>query len=152
MVLSMQRVLRSLAVLVPLVWAAACANPATPGSSSFSTPAEPPTDIESAREVWAAADVGAYALRIQTSCFCELQDYRTTVDGSGAVTGGAPEDYLPETVDDLHALIQDAYDRDAAQVEVTYDLIGVPVSVYIDSDANMIDEEIGYEVSFQDRP
>jgi hypothetical protein len=148
----MRNAIRGAAIVVLMTVAVACADAPSPVAAPSPTPLEPPTDLEGALTAWAAADVGSYSLRVKTSCFCMQQDYRIVVDDDGTVQEGAPEQYLPETVDDLHAILQEAYDADAAEVRVTFDAIGVPVSVYIDRAENMADEEIGYEVSFEDQP
>jgi hypothetical protein len=72
------------------------------------------------------------------------------VNDDGSVQTKAPEDYLPETVDDLFAIIQGGYDSDAANVDVTYNDVGVPLDVYINQDDYIADEEIGYKVTFED--
>jgi hypothetical protein len=52
------------------------------------------------------------------------------------------------TVEALLELLQDAYARGAERVDVTYDPEwGYPTSLYIDYDARIADEEVGYEVA-----
>ena len=136
--------------IVLLVSAAACANASSPAASNSTTPTGPPTDLESARAAWQAADVGSYALMIKTECFCAPQNYRVVVAGGGSVQTKAPEDYLPETVDDLFAIIQKGYDEKAVTVDVAYDDVGVPLRIFIDQATNIADEEMGYEVTFED--
>src|ERR1700675_1507113 len=92
--------------VVLLMTAFACANPTSPAAAPSPTNTGPPTDLSSARDAWAAANVGSYALQIKTSCFCAPQDYRVVIGDDGSVQKGAPEDYLPQTVDDLFAAIQ----------------------------------------------
>jgi uncharacterized protein DUF6174 len=135
-----------------LVTAVACANATSPGGSGSSTPTPtgPPTDLASAQAAWQSAAVGSYALSIQTECFCAPQDYRTVIADDGSVQKGAPEDYLPQTVDDLFAIIQKGYDSNAVTVEVTYNEAGVPLHIFIDQSKNVADEEIGYKVAFDD--
>ena len=72
------------------------------------------------------------------------------IGDDGSVQKGAPEDYLPQTVDDLFSSIQGGYENDAVEVRVTYNEIGVPLDVFIDQSRSMADEEIGYKVTFED--
>jgi hypothetical protein len=141
-----------LAIVVLLLTAVACANATTVSpAASPSSPAPPPTDLEGARTAWEAADVGAYALTIDTQCFCAPQHYRVVVNDDGTVQSGAQkEDYLPETVEDLFDILQTAYDKGAANVEVTYNEVGVPLHIFIDRATNVVDEEMGYKVGFED--
>ncbi|MEP6759211.1 MAG: DUF6174 domain-containing protein [Actinomycetota bacterium] len=136
--------------VILLMTAFACANPTSPAASPSPTRTDPPTDLATARDAWAAANVGSYALQIKTQCFCALQDYRVVIGDDGSVQKAAPEDYLPETVDDLFSSIQAGYDENAAEVRVTYSEIGVPLDVFIDQSRTMADEEIGYKVAFED--
>jgi len=138
------------AIVVVLLITASCAKASVSPAGGGPTTTTPPTDLDAARAAWAAADVGSYELRIKTRCFCAPQDYRIVVDDDGSVQKNAPENYLPETVEDLFAIIQGGYDSDAASVEVTYNDVGVPLDIYIDQATNMADEEIGYRVTFED--
>ena len=136
--------------VVLLLTAFACANPTTPAAEPSPTNTGPPTDLSAARDAWVAANVGSYALQIKTRCFCAMQDYRVVIGDDGSVQKGAPEDYLPQTVDDLFSTIQAGYDGNAAEVRVTYNEIGVPLDVYIDQSKSIADEETGYTVTFED--
>jgi hypothetical protein len=143
---------QKLAIAVLLLTAVACANATTVSpAASPSSPAPPPTDLEGARAAWEAADVGAYALTIDTECFCAPQHYRVVVNDDGTAQSGAQkEGYLPETVEDLFDIIQTGYDENAAKVVVAYNDVGVPLHVFIDRSTNMADEEMGYKVRFED--
>ena len=134
------------------VFATACADPTAPGGSGAPKPTSSPTDLDGARTAWSSADVGSYALTITTQCFCAPQHYRVVVADDGTVTTPAPEDYLPQTVEDLFDRLDQAYGKDAYRVDVTYNEIGVPTHVYIDQSQNTADEEIGYKVVFEDLP
>ena len=139
------------AVVLVLLTSAACAKASeSPGGTEPTTKSAPPTDLDAARAAWQTADVGSYQLKIKTQCFCAPQEYRIVVNDDGSVQTKAPEDYLPETVDDLFAIIQGGYDSNAASVDVTYNDVGVPLDIYIDQSATMADEEIGYKVTFED--
>jgi hypothetical protein len=61
-----------------------------------------------------------------------------------------PGDLAPHfpTVDGLFDVIKDAMDRDVHQLRVTYDGdTGIPVDIWIDYEANAVDEELGYQVT-----
>jgi len=132
--------------------AVACADPSSPASPAPSTPTEPPTDLESARAAWTAADVGSYELHVTTMCFCPNEEYRIVVDEEGTPDRSAPTEHLPETVEDLHAIIADADGSGADEVDVTYDDVGVPERIYIDTWENAVDDEMTYEIGFTDLP
>jgi uncharacterized protein DUF6174 len=140
------------ALVTLLVFATACANATSPGGSSAPSSTSPPTDLDAARAAWVSADVGSYALTITTQCFCAPQHYRVVVADDGTVTTPAPENYLPQTVEDLFDQLGTAYRKNAYRVDVTYDGVGVPTKVYIDQSQHMADEEIGYKVVFEDLP
>jgi Family of unknown function (DUF6174) len=145
----MRNAVWKVASVVLLLAAMACANTTSPGGSS-TTPTSPPTDLDSARAAWRAEDVGGYALKVQTQCFCAPQDYRVVVGDDGTVQKSASENYLPETVDDLFAIIQMGYDDNAVTVEVIYNAVGVPLRIFIDRSKQMADEEIGFKVAFEE--
>jgi hypothetical protein len=115
-------------------------------------------DLERARVLWRAAGIRDYTYRLRRICFClpeSLGPAWVTVRGSVLVTevvyvdGGEP---MPEqyaegflSVEGLFDLIDDALERGAAVVDVTYDPeTGVPLDVFIDYEARMADEEMGY--------
>jgi hypothetical protein len=142
------------AAIALLLTAVACADATSPGASDPAAPSPtstgPPTDLADARATWQAAAVGSYSLSIKNGCFCVLQDYRTVIADDGTVQKGAPEDYLPQTVDDLFDIIQKGYDDNAVTVDVAYNDVGVPLSIFIDRSKQIADEEIGYTVAFED--
>lgn len=140
------------AIALIALGAVACADPSGPTTTASPTLAEPPTDLEGARASWTAADVGSYELHITTMCFCPNEEYRIVVDEDGHPNRNAPTEYLPETVEDLHAILADAYDVDADEVDVTYDDVGVPERIFIDRWENAVDDEMTYEIGFTDLP
>ena len=111
------------------------------------------------RERWAAQRIEDYQLTFSRSCFC-------APEGAGLVVvnvlEGEPVEWLyflsgdpiaPEwqavfpTVDGLFDFIEDAIDRGAESIEVTYDAeIGLPVAVRVDYRLALADEEVAYEV------
>ncbi|WP_420454637.1 DUF6174 domain-containing protein [Rubrivirga sp.] len=150
------------ALLIPL---AGCPAPATveapdegfpDGPALGGAPAERSPDLDAARARWADAGLDAYAMTLQRICFCPSPDYTgpfAVVVRDGAVEsvrldGAAVDDERGATVADLFDLIDEAYEKGAAAVDVTYDPeMGYPTSVGIDYDARMADEEIAYRVS-----
>ena len=148
------------ALLVPL---AGCPAPAETDAGE-PVPIDPdrpvaeatPEDLEAARERWEAAGLDAYAMTLRRVCFCPTPDYTGPFEvevrggelASVRLEGAAVDDERGMTVEALFDLVQDAYDRDAYRITVEYDeRLGYPVSVDIDYDAQMADEEIGYAVS-----
>ncbi len=129
------------------------AEPTSPGAMD-----DGPQALAASRVRWEAQRPGDYRFTYSRNCFCPPQ-YRGPFDVT--VRGGAVADvaYRGEgdpidrplteyqTVDDLFALIAEAYARDAARVDVTYDpTTGQPTEVYIDYDEQMADEEVGFTV------
>lgn len=138
-------------VLLLSLLIAACSAPA----------AVPPADVTVddelalARAKWADANFEAYEMTITRSCFCppEWRGPYTTIVEDGVVTSFVIEDLPiaqgePPTVEGLFELLETAYAEGAARVEATYhEDWGYPLSLYIDTDERMADEEIGYEIS-----
>ncbi|NUQ13062.1 MAG: hypothetical protein HUU26_12180 [Gemmatimonadaceae bacterium] len=110
------------------------------------------------RQQWATAGIATYEYVVRNTCFCTLsgQDVRVTVV-SGVVTArtvvetGEPVPAAStssyRTIPALFDVIQDAFDRDAADVQVQYDFdYGFPAFVYIDYDPGKADEHFGWTV------
>lgn len=106
--------------------------------------------LAEARARWAEAGLAAYRYELQYSCFCPpeaMGPFAVTVR-AGEATADAPEFVVLPTVEALFALVAEAYAQDAATVEVTYDAaLGHPLSIYIDYDEMMADEEYRATVS-----
>lgn len=104
--------------------------------------------------IWEAAGIERYDMTVEESGF--VRQWR----GIFAVQDGEvlnadtllmiPDDGLPAeqlSVEDLFAKIEDALDRDAHLVDVSYDpILGFPRSVFIDLSELIIDEEFSFEV------
>ena len=112
--------------------------------------------LAEARARWATADVSDYAFTYQESCFCPPEfsgPFRITVENGrvDSVTRNgraATEQRTYPTIDALFDVIEDAFDRDAETVQVSYDAdLGLPVNAYIDYEAAMADEELGFTVT-----
>lgn len=110
------------------------------------------------RQRWAAEGPTDYRFTYTRNCFCPPQ-YRgpfvvtvrdgevtdVVYEGDGEPIDRALTEY--QTVDDLFALLAEAYDRDAASVRVSYAAAtGQPTEIYIDYDEQMADEEVGFTV------
>ncbi len=153
----MLRLLVAAVVLAPL---AGCPAPAPVMPPATETPA--PTggavrspELDAARQRWADVGYDAYRMTLQRACFCP-EDYRGPFDVTvrhGAVddatfNGATVDAERVLTVAALFDLLEDAYDRNAARVDVTFDdELGYPTSLYIDYDEGIADEEVGYTVA-----
>ena len=107
------------------------------------------------RALWETLGLQDYAYDVQRVCFCLVREgVRVTVMG-GAVTGATdlatgevlePNEvqwYL--TVDGLFDILQDAYDRNAHEVQVEFDPNrGYPTRIFIDYSEMIADEELGF--------
>lgn len=131
-------------------------EPADPPVYGGGTPAARADDLDEALARWEAADLDAYRFTLRRSCFCPSPDFTgpfdVTVRGGAIASvrldGAAVDAERAVTVDDLFALIEEAYDREAETVRVTFDPeVGAPTEVYIDYSSMMADEEISYTVS-----
>jgi hypothetical protein len=115
-----------------------------------------PQALATSRATWEMQRPGDYRFTYTRSCFCppQVRGPFDVIVRSGAVADvaylgeGEPIDRpLTEyqTIDDLFALIAEAYARDAARVDATYDpATGQPTELYIDYDEQMADEEVGF--------
>ena len=121
--------------------------------------AELRAEIAAQREKWAAQRIDDYQLTFSRVCFC-------APEGAGLVVLSVLEDepvewlyflsgdpVAPEwqavfpTVHGLFDFLEDAIDRGAERIDVTFDPdLGLPTSVRVDYRIAAADEEIGYEV------
>ncbi len=122
--------------------------------------AELRAEIAAQRQKWAARRIDDYRLTLSRFCFC-------APEGAGLVVvrvlAGEPVEWLyflsgdpvaPQwqamfpTVDGLFDFLEDAIDRGAEEIDVTFDPdFGLPTTIRIDYRLDMADEEIGYEVA-----
>ena len=127
--------------LTALVLLSACASPTTPEN-----------DLADYRTLWEAQRLTDYTFDVSRVCYCQFMgDVRVTVQG-GVITGVTelasevardPETF--RTIDGLFDLVQDAYDRDAHEVQVDFDPDrGYPTRIWIDYVEMMMDEEMGF--------
>ena len=116
-------------------------------------------DLDDARRLWADADLGSYTMTLTRGCFCleeSIGPFEVTVEDGVVVSATREGETVPTdrvlTVDALFDVLEDAYRRDAHRVEVTYDPTqGYPTTFFIDYDAGVADEELGYTVENLER-
>lgn len=136
---------RPVILLALLLGGAACQAPTAPGDHD---------NLVAARTRWDAMSGPTYSYRVDRDCECVLGGRLLTVSvHRGAVISAAYEDsgsqvdqalwaYVP-TVPDLFDMIQDALDRKAAYLAVTYDpTYGYPTHIQIDYSVNAVDDEV----------
>ena len=108
---------------------------------------------------WASRNIKNYQYTFNWRCFC-TPDYVKPVilsvrdgaidsvkyaDNGAAVDKANYEKY--RTVESLFDMIQEAIDKKAAKIQVTYDAkSGYPLSAFIDYSASIADEEKGFSV------
>ncbi len=131
---------------------------AVPGDPAMLRAAQ--AELDRNRALWEASRADDYSFVLTPICFCPqdlLDPVRISVLGgvvasvAYAESGQAPDHdgygrYV--TIDDLFDTIQEAIDRRAAGVAVTYDPdVGYPTDVQLDYDARMADEEYRFTAS-----
>jgi uncharacterized protein DUF6174 len=145
----------SLTLLTLLLAGAACEAPTAPSEGD---------SLTAARALWNATSAPTYAYKVNRACECVLGGRLlavTVINGSVASaeyvdSGSAVDQALLTyvlTVPDLFDLIQDALDRKAAYLAVSYDAtFGYPTRIEIDYSANAVDDEVimsARELTFQ---
>ena len=115
--------------------------------------------LEDARRLWQAQGWDSYAFTLQRLCFCAggtdpaevvvRNNERVSVTDIGTgepIPAEFVQYYL--TVPELFDFIEDAIDREAHEIDVSYDpSAGYPVAIQIDYIQNAIDEEMAFEAS-----
>ncbi len=130
------------------------------GAISCSDPVGPErSELDRARGRWESRPPVVYEFRFQRSCFCPrelVRPVRITVSNGVVISAVDPDTNEPvtpplngfPTIDDLFDEIQDAIDREADDIDATYDeAFGYPVQVFIDWIRNAIDDEMSFQVS-----
>ena len=110
--------------------------------------------LEENKLKWRANGSENYRFNFQCSCFCLRDDTREAVvevaqgaifvatyaDDGAAVDADLNDRY--DTVDELFALLEEAVVSGAVQIDAEFDpILGWPVSLYIDQDRRIADEE-----------
>lgn len=113
-------------------------------------------------QLWQSKRIANYQIQIQRICFCVPEITKAIVvdvrggrvvssryaDGSPIPASAAAHFANASTIDQLFALISNATNQRYAKVEATYNpTYGFPQSIYLDQDAMMADEEVGYSIS-----
>ena len=143
-------VLAAVAFLLP-----ACALFNSDGSGQAASGDDRAT-LRSNREMWRSRGTEEYTLIYQINCFCTPESrgpFEVLVkDGSIVSVKYDGEVVDPEgrnfyTIDGLFGLLDEAIDRPADKIDVTYDKrLGYPTEFYIDYSFGMADEEMGATV------
>jgi hypothetical protein len=116
--------------------------------------------LDSNRELWESSGRSDYQIEYRRNCFCPsditspvvVAVVEGSIDSVTYAESGEPvredaRDLFPD-VAGLFDILQDAVDRDAASIRVSYDSrLGYPVSIAIDYETMMADEELGFSVS-----
>ncbi|HUP19228.1 MAG TPA: DUF6174 domain-containing protein [Gemmatimonadota bacterium] len=115
--------------------------------------------LQEARRRWAAQGSADYTLTVRRSCFCGQEAIGPAllrVAGGDVVSRIYTEtgDPVPEAwarlfpdVEGLFDVVEDAIERNADRIDVTYDpRFGYPSEVFIDYEERVADEELGLTV------
>jgi len=116
------------------------------------SPTAPVNHLGEQRALWASQGLTDYTFSVRRVCYCQfVGDVRVTVK-DGVITGVTelasevtrdPETF--RTIDGLFDLVQDAYDRDAHEVQVEFDPSrGYPTRIWIDYVLMIADEKMGF--------
>lgn len=116
-------------------------------------------EVAQRRQTWEARRPGAYAFELERQCFCAVDargPVRLTVEGSRVLTRvysdsgtAVPDAYIDlfPSVDGLFDILEDAIQRAAESVDVTWDPVtGAPSSFFIDYSRSIADEELGFRI------
>ena len=137
--------------LTTLLLLGACASPTTPEMDQAAIEANLAA-LADYRTLWETQRLTDYTFDVSRVCYCQFRgDVRVTVK-DGVITGVTelasevardPETF--RTIDGLFDLVQDAYDRDAHEVQVEFDPSrGYPTRIWIDYVRMIADEEMGF--------
>ncbi|HZG44199.1 MAG TPA: DUF6174 domain-containing protein [Longimicrobium sp.] len=140
---------RTAAAVASVVALSACA-----GSPTL---ADEKARMERNRQVWIAQGIDDYRMtvRLQGGWFSGsvVVEVRDGVPVSRHTPANEPQQVPPEafaeydTVEELFAILERAFENDADDVDATYDpTLGLPLDVFIDPMKNAIDEEHGFVV------
>jgi len=130
------------------------------GSTACSDPLGPEQDeLGKARARWEAHGSQFYSFTFQRGCFCPPAITRpvrievwdgvvvSAVDPDTGDPLDPPQEGFP-TIDDLFDEIQESIDREADEIQATYDEdLGYPVNVFVDWIINAIDDEMSFHVT-----
>jgi hypothetical protein len=98
--------------------------------------------LDRARARWKAAKIASYRYEARRTCFCPTTGWHTVNVRKGVPSKSVHADVKDiATVPRLFRQIQQAIDRKAHGLIVTYGTHGVPAKISIDTYENVIDEE-----------
>ncbi|MFN8668606.1 MAG: DUF6174 domain-containing protein [Gemmatimonadaceae bacterium] len=140
------------AVTLLALGAAGCDDITGPGGRLYNEQ----RDLTWARRTWTAQYITDYEYVVRRDCYCGLGGVavRVTVQGDRVVAREidgtstpipSSMNYLYPTIGGLFALVQDAIDTRAYEVDTSYDpRYGFPTDIWIDYDRRTADDEEGY--------
>ncbi|TGD72322.1 hypothetical protein E4634_15265 [Mangrovimicrobium sediminis] len=113
--------------------------------------------LNQAEKLWSEAAVDSYTYIYSRLCFCPPEEDLVVTVTEGQVTSAfyTPSGtYLTElslfdlnTIEDFFALVQQAIDEPVASLEVVYNPdLGYPVTIAIDYDLSIADDEITHRI------
>ena len=118
------------------------------------------SELDDARARWTRAGISDYNYKLTVSCFCsetgtfdvEVRDgVVVNINPSAGVNSSGGES-VGQTIDELFAVLAQAYAQNADQVLVEYiALLGYPTSISIDYNQDVTDDEIFYGVDSFER-
>lgn len=141
-------------------WALAAALVILPSCGTIGPLDGPRDQLDQARALWDDFEPAQYSYSVRRLCFCapeSIGPVRVLVTDGVVVDARyvASNDTVPTSyqslfppVEGLFDILEDAYDNEASDVDVTYDVqTGVPTEFFIDFIENAADDELGYEVT-----
>ena len=143
----------------PHISALAVVALAVSGCSDQGPDLGPQAELRRNESLWSTTRPASYVYTVERQCFClgsSRGPVRVSVVGASVAarvytaTGEPVPEELAElfpSVDGLFDVIRDALQRDAHELRVTYEPgSGVPLEIWIDYVATVIDEELGFMV------
>jgi len=130
------------------------------GTFAISESAQTQQDLNDNHKKWISKNIKDYQYTFSWSCFCPPEHNKPVVisvrngilssikyaDGSGPVDKSRYANY--RTVEGLFEFLQDAIDRKAYRMRVSYDAsLGYPTSASIDYDERIADEEKSFKAA-----
>jgi hypothetical protein len=116
--------------------------------------------LDAARKRWAAHLPGSYSFTRAQRCEClpdQTRPIRISVTAGQITSAVYVDDQRPVsdqvrgtllTIDGVFDQIQDAIDRDAAEITIAFDpTLGYPTAVFVDYSRQIADEELILEIS-----
>jgi hypothetical protein len=137
-------------VVAATVTLAGCGDPLDPLSDAGGD------RIRRQRAIWEAQQIDDYVFETRRLCFCGFVGWVEATVQDDAITSVVSLDELEvpawtideyPTVNELFDILEDAVERNAAEIDVTWhETLGYPEHFYIDYSRNIADEELGNEI------